>query len=426
MAPLCYISSTFSDLMHERKLVFDWLAKQAGLYTPVNSEAQSPHPVLKTCFDDIQRCDIYILLLGARYGTRSDSEYGEGLSYTHHEFRHAKKLGKQCFAFQMEASKAYDGVTPADVESSINFRKEVGSYKKVAADKLIDELSTSLAQAEPWRLIRWRIRQLAYRELLALGVELTLMRIPAGSFLMGAAEEEEGSRANERPLQRVQVGEFLMGRTPVTQAQWRAVAKWEPKEGEKPWGMDLDPDPSRFKGANRPVERVGWAEAREFCRRLRQRTGKNYHLPSEARWEYACRADTTTPFHFGTTLTTELANCNSIYSYGDGPKGAYRQKTVEVASFPGNAWGLHDMHGNVWEWCADHWHDTYNGAPADGSPWINDKSNDAGIRLLRGGSWNDNPGYCRSACRDAHHPVGQRSDVGFRVCCLPQDLLLYT
>jgi hypothetical protein len=144
MARHCYISSTFSDLEHERKLVFYWLAKQAGLYTPVNSEAPSPDPVLKTCFDDIQGCDIYILLLGARYGTRSDSEYGEGLSYTHHEFRHAKKLGKQCFAFQMEASKVYDDVTPADVESSINFRKEVGSYKKVAADKLIDELSTSL------------------------------------------------------------------------------------------------------------------------------------------------------------------------------------------------------------------------------------------------------------------------------------------
>ena len=143
-ALLCYISSTFRDLEDERKLVFDWLAKQAGLYTPVNSEAPSPDPVLKTCFDDIQRCDIYILLLGARYGTRSDSQYGENLSYTHHEFRHAKKLGKQCYAFQMEASKAYDDVTPADVENSINFRKEVRSYKKVSADKLIDELSTSL------------------------------------------------------------------------------------------------------------------------------------------------------------------------------------------------------------------------------------------------------------------------------------------
>jgi formylglycine-generating enzyme required for sulfatase activity len=286
--------------------------------------------------------------------------------------------------------------------------------------------AASTAPAEPWRLIRWRIRQLAYRELLASGVELTLMRIPAGSFLMGAAEEEEGSRDNERPLHPVQVGEFLMGRTPVTQAQWRAVAEWEPKEGEKPWGMELDPDPSRFKGANRPVEDVDWAQAREFCRRLRQRTGKNYHLPSEARWEYACRADTTTPFHFGTMLTTELANYNGTYSYGDGPKGSYRQETVEVASFLANAWGLHDMHGNVWEWCADHWHDTYDGAPADGSPWINDKSNDAGIRLLRGGSWGNDPGGCRSAYRDLGHPDDRRIDVGFRVCCLPQDLLLYT
>ena len=281
--------------------------------------------------------------------------------------------------------------------------------------------AATTAPTEPWRLIRWRICQLAYREPLAPGVELTLMRIPAGSFLMGAAEEEEGSRANERPLHRVQVGEFLMGRTPVTQAQWRAVAEWEPKEGEKPWGMDLDPDPSRFKGANRPVENVDWAQAREFCRRLRQRTGKNYHLPSEARWEYACRADTKTPFHFGTTLTTELANCNGAYSYGDGPKGRYQRKTVEVASFPGNAWGLHDMHGNVWEWCADHWHDTYNEAPADGSPWINDKSNDVRRRLLRGGSWSFNPGYCRSAYRLNSLPVSQHDNVGFRVCCLPQD-----
>ena len=281
--------------------------------------------------------------------------------------------------------------------------------------------AASTAPAEPWRLIRWRVRQLAYRELLAPGVELTLMRIPAGSFLMGAAEEEEGSRANERPLHRVQVGEFLMGRTPVTQAQWRAVAKWEPKEGEKPWGMDLDPDPSRLKGANRPVENVDWAQAREFCRRLRQRTGKNYHLPSEARWEYACRADTITPFHSGTTLTTELANCNGTYSYGDGPKGRYRRKTVEVASFPANAWGLHDMHGNVWEWCADHWHDTYNGAPADGSPWINDKSNDAGIRLLRGGSWFVRPRNCRSAFRISSRPLDHHDIAGLRVCCLPQD-----
>jgi formylglycine-generating enzyme required for sulfatase activity len=219
----------------------------------------------------------------------------------------------------------------------------------------------------------------------------------------------------------VQVGEFLMGRTPVTQAQWRTVARWEPKEGEKPWGMELDPDPSRFKGANRPVENVDWGQAREFCRRLRQRTGKNYHLPSEARWEYACRADTTTPFHCGATLTTELANYDGTYIYRDGPKGRYRRKTVEVASFPANAWGLHDMHGNVWEWCADHWYDTYNGAPKDGSPWIDEKPKNEGRRLLRGGSWFYYPEVCRSAYRFNVRPGYRRFNVGFRVCCLPQD-----
>ena len=104
----------------------------------------------------------------------------------------------------------------------------------------------------------------------------------------------------------------------------------------------------------------------------------------------------------------------------------HRQETVEVATFPANVWGLHDMHGNVWEWCADHWHDTYNGAPADGSPWINDKSNDVRRRLLRGGSWCLIPGFCRSAYRDFNLPDNRLNDVGFRVCCLPQDLLLYT
>ena len=144
MALLCYISSTFSDLENERKLVFDWLAKQTGRYTPVNSEAQSPDLTLKTCFDDIQRCEVYILLLGARYGTRADSQYGEDLSYTHHEFKHAKELGKQCYAFQIKASEAWDDVSNSDNDSRKNFWKEVKSYKKVSADKLIDELSTSL------------------------------------------------------------------------------------------------------------------------------------------------------------------------------------------------------------------------------------------------------------------------------------------
>ncbi|MFN9692538.1 MAG: formylglycine-generating enzyme family protein, partial [Synechococcaceae cyanobacterium] len=174
-----------------------------------------------------------------------------------------------------------------------------------------------------------------------------------------------------------------------------------------------------------PVERVSWHEAMEFCQRLSQRTGRTYTLPSEAQWEYACRAGTTKPFHFGATFSSELANHNGNYVYGEaGEKGTYRQQTTEVASLPANPWGLHDMHGNVLEWCLDHWHDSYTGAPGDGSAWLKDDVNvnqDHDPRLLRGGSWGGSPRYCRSACRGRDRPGDRIDYVGFRVCCLPQD-----
>jgi formylglycine-generating enzyme required for sulfatase activity len=166
------------------------------------------------------------------------------------------------------------------------------------------------------------------------------------------------------------------------------------------------------------VEQVSWKEAMEFCRRLSVRTGRNYTLPSESQWEYACRVGTTTAFSFGETLTPELANYNGNNTYVSGPKGVYRQKTAEVGSFPANGWGLHDMHGNVWEWCLDSWHGTYKGAPPDGSAWTTDGGAN---RLLRGGSWDDFPRYCRSACRNVALPVDRYDGFGFRVCCLPQD-----
>jgi formylglycine-generating enzyme required for sulfatase activity len=234
-------------------------------------------------------------------------------------------------------------------------------------------------------------------------VTLTLMRIPAGSFWMGAPEGEKGSGTRERPVHRVRVGEFLLGQTPVTQAQWRAVAAWEPKEGEKPWVLPLDPDPvasrrtaDRFLGDERPVVNVSWDEAQEFCRRLRQRQGTNFTLPSEAEWEYACRAGTTTPFHFGATLTTESANYHGNYVYGDGVKGIYRGQTTDVASFPANAWGLHDMHGNVWEWCWD--------------------LEVGSSRVDRGGSWFFDAADCRTAARFRDDPsIRDGSSIGFRI-----------
>ena len=276
-------------------------------------------------------------------------------------------------------------------------------------------------------LLTHRRRTQGFRESLGAVVDeatsLTMLWIPPGRFWMGSPEEEPQRRSAEGPQHLVQLQGFFLAQTPITQAQWREVADWKPNKGERAWSKKLNPNPSRFNGEQRPVEQVSWEDAMEFCHRLSQRTGRHYTLPSEAQWEYACRAGTTTPFHWGATISTNLANYNGREVYGDGEKGEYRQQTMDVASFPANPWGLHDMHGNVWEWCADQWHDNYEGAPEDGRAWIDEvaKSNDLKLRLLRGGAWYFLPAHCRSAYR-YYDPPGLRSyPFGFRVCCLPQD-----
>jgi formylglycine-generating enzyme required for sulfatase activity len=255
-----------------------------------------------------------------------------------------------------------------------------------------------------------------------LGGELALemVPIPAGEFMMGSPEDETGRWDVEGPQHRVRLAPFSLARTPITQAQWRQVARWQPAPGDPPWERELNPEPSFFKGGlpvenrrpehdRRPVEGVSWFDAQEFCRRLSQRTGTGhtYTLPSESQWEYACRAGTTTPYAFGATLSQWQAN---IASSG----------TTEVASFPANAWGLHDMHGNVWEWCLDNWHPNYLGAPDDGRSWIDSTADELEKRLLRGGSWSNDPRGCRSAYRGPLQPDYAIFYVGFRVVCLPQ------
>jgi formylglycine-generating enzyme required for sulfatase activity len=257
---------------------------------------------------------------------------------------------------------------------------------------------------------------------------LTLVEIPAGRFLMGSPPDEPQRADDEGPQHTVELASFFISQTPITQGQWREVAQWKEREGER-WERKLQASPSRFckePGSDqRPVERVSWLDAMEFCNRLSQRTGLHYTLPSEAQWEYACRAETSTPFAFGETITTELANYNGIYSYANGPKGEDRKQTTPVGMFPANAWGLHDMHGNVWEWCLDDWHESYEGAPVDGSAWVDgaegqSSKREGGRRLLRGGSWGGNPRGCRSACRGRGEPDGAINFIGFRVVCLPQ------
>jgi len=253
-------------------------------------------------------------------------------------------------------------------------------------------------------------------ESLADKLTLELIKIPVGRFVMGAPEDELESSRDERPQHEVTVSGFYMGKYPVTQVQWRFVANLPEVERE------LDLEPSNFKGDDHPVEQVSWLDAVEFCARLSQHTEREYRLPSEAEWEYACRAGTTTPFHFGETITSDLANYNGDPNYNensaycDGIKGVYRRGTTPVGSFGvANAFGLYDMHGNVWEWCEDDRNRSYNRAPKDGSAWIDRIRSDESVRVLRGGSWYLNPGNCRSATRNFYAAESRRDSSGFRV-----------
>ncbi|MGF1569302.1 MAG: SUMF1/EgtB/PvdO family nonheme iron enzyme [Nodosilinea sp.] len=251
-----------------------------------------------------------------------------------------------------------------------------------------------------------------FEENLGSNITLSMVAIPAGEFVMGSPPEEEGRADNEGPQGTVRVPSFFMGSFPVTQAQYQAV-------------MGENPSSFAENGAKRPVETVSWYDAIAFCEKLSQQTGRLYRLPSEAEWEYACRANTTTPFNFGPTITTDLANYRgtdlesegTTYPghYGQGPPGSFREQTTDVGSFPPNAFGLYDMHGNVWEWCADHQHDSYEGAPTDSTAWLS--SDESAFRMLRGGSWYNVPASCRSARRISDSPDTSDQVSGFRVVC---------
>jgi formylglycine-generating enzyme required for sulfatase activity len=296
----------------------------------------------------------------------------------------------------------------------------IGAPSGEPVPMLIVELQQgeAIAQVKPIPILKEKLTE---------DLTLELVTIPAGEFLMGSPLDEEErnwywnhpyySETQGLDVEKqhpVTVSSFLMSQHPITQAQWRFVAQLSKIN------RDLDPDPANFKGDRHPIETVSWHDAIEFCARLSQHTGKTYRLPSEAEWEYTCRAGTVEPFHLGATLSTDFANYNGDvkYTYGNGVEGVFQNKTTEVGSFGiVNAFGLSDMHGNVWEWCLDHWHLSYEGAPIDGSAWVVD--GDDRYRLLRGGSWYYDPGYCRSAYRNRGSPHLQNNNYGFRVVCVP-------
>ncbi|WP_199302160.1 formylglycine-generating enzyme family protein [Pseudanabaena cinerea] len=231
---------------------------------------------------------------------------------------------------------------------------------------------------------------------------LELAAIKEDDFQMGSNQN-----SNEQPIHPVHIKAFRIAKYTVTQELWKAVAAM-PKVKD-----DLNADPSRFKGANLPVENVSWHDAQEFCKRLSNAIKQPVRLPTEAEWEYACRAGTNTHFAFGDTITPSQVNYDGNYPFGGAAKGQYRVTTVAVDSLAKNDWGLYQMHGNVWEWCEDVWHDNYNGAPSDGSAWMS--GGDQSYRVLRGGSWSHYAGHCRSACRGRNIPSSRCNIYGFRV-----------
>jgi formylglycine-generating enzyme required for sulfatase activity len=248
-------------------------------------------------------------------------------------------------------------------------------------------------------------------ELLNDRVVLEMVQIPAGEFIMGASKEEFKSKDFERPQHSVNVPEFYLGKYPITQEQWRFGASL-PKID-----LELKPEPSHSKGNNLPVESISWYDAIEFCARLSHYTKREYRLPSEAEWEYACRAGTTTPFYFGETITTDLANYNGKDPYGRGSKGTESDKPTAVNKFPPNAFGLYDLHGNIWEWCQDHNCGDYIRAPINGSAWLIDTAVMDAQRIVRGGNFYFSAHQCRSASRYGLYSNYYDFTTGFRVAC---------
>jgi formylglycine-generating enzyme required for sulfatase activity/tRNA A-37 threonylcarbamoyl transferase component Bud32 len=264
-----------------------------------------------------------------------------------------------------------------------------------------------------------------FREDLGNGVFLDMVAIPGGTFMMGTEEveiakvknsirvasHEHGIHElfeNESPQHRVIVPGFYMAKFLVTQEQWKRVANLPQIQRE------LKEYPSYFKGNKLPVEQISWEDAVEFCNRLSKGTKKEYRLPSEVEWEYACRAGTTTPFHYGETITSELANynaANAYMRYANEPEGEYRKETTPVGSFPPNGFGLYDMHGNVCEWCADNFNDNYQGAPYFGCDWVDKSSN---VFVVRSGCWGHYSLFCRSANVSGNISEGINYATGFR------------
>lgn len=284
-----------------------------------------------------------------------------------------------------------------EIVKSLNLINSTFEFNVITVDAKGIKINSHLRQAH------------CFIEDLGDGVTLEMVVVLGGSFLMGSSEQESRRYTNERPQHLVTIKPFLISKYPITQSQWKAIASL-PTVQKK-----LKLRPSYFQGKNLPVEQVSWYDAVEFCTRLSNKTSNKYRLPTEAEWEYTCRAGSKTPFHFGENIISDLANYDGNYIYRSASQGVNREKTTPCGSFQvANAFGVFDMHGNVWEWCLDHFHNSYKNAPVIGEePWLDD--NDKQERILRGGSWRNEPLLCRSTYRRCANVDQAINNIGFRI-----------
>ena len=301
---------------------------------------------------------------------------------------------------QNRSSANYSSTTPQISQTSSNASKtqqttpiKKPNKKIISSIKEFDfEVVTVNNQG---KIIEKKIRKNKYFTVnLGNNTNLEMVVIPGGTFFMGSPQIEGRDRRQERPQHQVNLSSFCISKYPITQGQWEII---------------MGHNPSEFKGKNKPVDTVSFYDSLDFCKKLSEEVGLDFNLPSEAQWEYACRSiinpsqyrqldgiEVYPPFYFGDTITHQLANYNSTRTYQQETIGIYREQTTEVGSFPPNNFGLYDLHGNVWEWCADDWHETYENAPKDGSIWIDGYDQ---YSPMRGGSWAAFPVYCRCGIR---------------------------
>ena len=363
----------------------------------------------------IAQCDIVLAVIGPAWAEAKDREGGRRLEnpkdWVRIELEAALKQKKTVIpvlindAEMPSASRLPESLAPlTEINAARLTHERYGADIRGRIEAIRDTRAEARAQEREeltkpdWASAMGRDQFGRWSEISVGGARQKLRGIAPGQFLMGSPATEEGRLDWEGPQHEVTISKgFWLFDTACTQALWQAV---------------MGDNPSRFGGANRPVETVSWNEAQDFITKINTLVpGLKLSLPSEALWEYACRAGTTTPFSFGENITPAQVNYDGNYPYRGGSKGLYREETVPVGSLPANGWGLYEMHGNVCEWCADAFHLNYEGAPSDGSVWDDAK---AANRVMRGGSWGFRAPGVRSAFRFAFGPAYRHDNIGFR------------